>query len=601
MPLDFGVGELLRDEYERFTKGLDTLSDGGQRAARAAAARIRPSDPAVRTITVPGWDDVVHLTPRPTITPEMREAHYAARRRGAASPLDPILVEEINRRAQRAQSIRTSTTPEYAKAYGQVMTAIDNVQDLLTTVTTTGRFALQGGARLIDALAPGGTLLQQEAARAGAARVALAEFAAREAAGEFVTRAAAREAAVLAGERAALRVGLGLGARTIGRLVPILGPILLAADILKLLTYLGLLMFPAYAAMCAGVGAGLSAAALPAAQAMLGKRAGKRKVGQLGKLNPFSMKARLDRSNTLRSWRPSIYNLMEVAQTTDALFGVGVSFGGLVGLVSEAAFSTEAARRGQLVRVDTSAAVQSFHRAWQQELKQVGDAELTDLRAAAGVLAHAPALDRVQEVFTLQEHLDFLAAQCAAWSILRPWIASPQMDDAANAALDHWWAPPAPMYAETRAILAAELGEAAGFARWPLYGAPDRIRGDALLGAAVAEIPTALRQLIDNHPEEPATALVGAFVSQITDRAGILMTGSADGFALAWEPAWSLTEALAFAGRVPVIGADEGPVLAFWQQALDLQERTGSKLLPAEAFDALAAQAGVVLARVDAP
>ena len=85
MPLDFGVSELLADEYERFLKGLDTLSDGGQRAARAAAARIRPSDPTVRTISIPAWDDVIHVTPRPIVTDEMRAVHYAAKRRGAPS------------------------------------------------------------------------------------------------------------------------------------------------------------------------------------------------------------------------------------------------------------------------------------------------------------------------------------------------------------------------------------------------------------------------------------------------------------------------------------------------------------------------------------
>jgi hypothetical protein len=598
VPLDFGVSELIGTEYERFTAGLADLSDGGQRAARAAAARVRPSSPTVRTITVPGWDDVVHITPRPTITPEMRNVYYAAKRQGVSSGLDPVIVEEIQRRSRRAQSIQTSTAPEYAKAYGQVMTAIDNVQDLLTTVTTSGRFLLQGGARILDALGPSATVGEIEAARAFAAREAVAAIAAREAAGEIIARTAAREAVELAVERGAARAALGLGGKTLGRLVPILGPILLAADILKLLTWLGLMFFPAYAAICAGVNAGISAAALPVGQAMLGKRAGKARVGVLGKLNPFSMTARLNRTETLRSWKPSIYNLMEVAQTTDSLFGVGVSFGGLVGLVSEAAFSTEAARRGHAVRVDASELVRSVHGTFARDVETVSDPQLTDLRVASAVLAHGPVLQRTNDTFTLPEHIDFLVAQSAAWSMLRPWIERASFTDAVNLGLAGYWRPPSATYPDTGAILAAELGTTPSDYTWPLPGNPERIQGERYLRETAAEIPGALAELLLTRPDEPATVFAGAVAVQITDRATILATGSDHGVSLEWAPAWALAEGLALAGRVPVTGECNDEALKFWQRCLDEMQRSGRQQLAPATYDRLAREVGVELLQV---
>src|SRR5512145_1639081 len=96
-------------------------------SARRAPPR-RACEPETRVIAIPGWEQVVRLKPRPLITATMREAHYAARRFNQPSPLAPELQREIERRAERARQIRQSPTPEYAKAYGQMLTAIDNVQ-----------------------------------------------------------------------------------------------------------------------------------------------------------------------------------------------------------------------------------------------------------------------------------------------------------------------------------------------------------------------------------------------------------------------------------------------------------------------------------------
>lgn len=565
MPADFGVSELLAAEYQRFLEGLADLSDGGQRAARAAAARIRPDQPQTRTIPLPGWDDVIHITPRPIITTEMRAAHYAARRRGLPSPLAPELQSEISRRAARARQMQQSPTPEYARAYGQVLTAIDNVQDLLTTAATTGRFALGGAARVLDRLAPTAFGLALNVAE----REAIAGL------GGFALRS---EAA---------RLGLGLGARTLGRVLPIIGPILLAADILRLLAWLGMAMFPGYAAICQGLRQAGAAAALPATAALLNRRAAKRTVSQLGRVNPFSREARLNRSQTVRAWRPTIYNLLEVAQTTDQLFGVGVSFGALVGLVSDSAFGVEQQLRGVDVRVDASPLARSFHAILAPGVEPLPTAQLTDMRAAANVLAHGPTFQRVQETLTLEEHTDALAAQLIAWSLLRPVIELPEMERAVNDALAVELMPPAAQYDDTPALLLEEIGEASGVGLWPMPDTPARLSGEELMTRTAFEIPRALRQLAINHDEEPARDLCMVMASQLADRAGLMMTGAAEGIVTRWTGEYALLETLALNGRVPVLGVDDEAVLRFWEACRTEMDRSGRQMLDLLSLDRL--------------
>jgi len=579
MPLDPGIRELLEAEYRRLLQGLENLTDGGARRARYIAARLRADQVATRRIPVPGWDEVIHLRPRPQITPEMRRAHYEARRRGAPSPLAPELQFEIQRRAEQARSIQNSPTPEYARAYGQVLTAVDNVQDLLTTLATAGRFALAGTASVLDRLAPRFGAFALE----GAERAALAA-----AAGPFARQAAAR-------------LGLGLGAQTLGRILPILGPLLLAADILRLLAWLGMLMFPAYAALCQGAREAGAAAALPAAQALLSKRAAKRAVSNLGRVNPFSREARLNRGQQARSWRPTIYNLLEVAQTTDALFGVGLSFGAIVGLVSDSAFGLEQQARGVDVRFDPSPLARTMHRTLLPGIGPMPRHELTDGRMAANVLAHGPMFQRVNPTFTLAEHVDALAAQLAAWSILRPLMERPEMEQAVNVALEVEWAPPVPQWEDSHGIVLEELNVWAGEGLWPLPGNPTRIRGEELLELTAPENARALHELARAYEDEPAKDLIMVMASQLAERAALAITGAREGIAFRWMPEWALLEALALAGRVPNLGQDDARTLAFWRACLAEMARTDRQMLDPETFDRLARETDSELFAAELP
>ena len=87
----------------------------------------------------PSWRDVIHITPRPIITPEEREAHRRAIRKGLPSPLSPEQLAEIQRRKQRAIAISRSQIPEWRQRMITALTMIDDIQDAVATAAWLAR------------------------------------------------------------------------------------------------------------------------------------------------------------------------------------------------------------------------------------------------------------------------------------------------------------------------------------------------------------------------------------------------------------------------------------------------------------------------------
>jgi hypothetical protein len=77
----------------------------------------------------------------------------------------------------------------------------------------------------------------------------------------------------------------------------------------------------------------------------------KGKLSALASNNPYSQEARAARRFKLGRGSPSLGALLETFQTTDQLYGVGLSFGGIVGAISEGAYAAELNSRGQPVTV----------------------------------------------------------------------------------------------------------------------------------------------------------------------------------------------------------------------------------------------------------
>jgi hypothetical protein len=538
--MDFGVSDMLREEYERFTHNLSALGDQEQATARVNMARARAADPNVKTVAIPGWDDVIHLRPRPTITPEMREAYWSARKSGTSSGLHPGIVSEIERRRSRAKSMATDATPAYARAWGQVMTAIDNVQDFLTTIVTLGRLALNPAVRLL------------EGTEAVLGRTAGLPF--------------------------------GVAGRVLGRVVPILTLPLLAADLLKLLNYLGLVAFPFFAAYCGGPKQAL-AAGVPAL--VFGRKL-QLHGSSLSDLNPFAKNARLQRSATVRQWRPSIYNLMEVAQTTDQLFGVGLSFGGLVGTLVGGSYAAEAMSRGQKVDTIWPVANRQLPRSYQQLMGRTPTPAVRDYMSAGGSLLGAAVLSRTQEDFDIWEHAEALAAASAALSFLQPLIEHPAFAEAFEWALDQDWQPPPPPYDSTVRLLENDPELPPATSSWPLPGNPEWVRGSELFVSSAPIISAKLVELLVPRRESIEGVFYGALVMKLVERLSILITGSPDGVRWEQTPAFRIIESLPQSGYLLDTSQGADQVDRFFTAATAWLEEHNRKFLPPEVIEQLA-------------
>jgi len=600
MPADLGISDMFRAELLRFTEAIADLSDGGQRRTREAAARRDPRFPQKRAVSIPGWDDVFHIVPQARASREERDAHYAARRRGQPSPLSEELQASIERGGRRARSMARSPAPEYAKAAGQALTALDNIQDFLSTTVTFGRLLLRPAERAINRF---GTLPAETALREAAERRAYLDVVRRLKAGELITSTVLAEAQGLARREASLMLGRGalaLGARTIGRVIPVLGYVALAGDLLRLLTWLGLLTFPFYSAICAGI-PGALASGVPA---MIGGKALKLRAGGIALNNPFSRKARLQRSRSLRTWKPSYYNLIEAAQTTDQLFGVGVSLGALMGTVTDTAFAVEQRARGLDVEFSAQPLQDSIYRLFAPGTRVIPTPALADHRAAAGVLVSGATIGRTQEQFSIEEHAEALVAQAVAWSFLSPFIMSPAMDEAINLAEGETWAPPRWGQRELAERVQAEGEAFDGGELWPFPDAPGRIRGLDLVRDRAPEITAGLADLLIPHRNDVTGAFLGAVASRIIEHSTIALTGTTDAVQYELIPLYQTLQSLAEQNHLPSIDAGEEALALYFADCADWLEPRRARFIPLPVLQELARARGVTLIRMlpgDAP
>jgi hypothetical protein len=547
VPADFGVSNLLTSEYNRFTSAVSHLSDPVARAAAQAAVRKNPERPESRYINVPGWNDVIQIGPRDRVTPEERALHYRALREGRPSPLPAERLAQLGRERARLESMRNSATPEYIKALGQIATAIDNVQDLLTSLVVAGRLVLNPIARL-------------------------------------ASLAAGPETGLL------LRAGI-MGGRLAARAVPGLGWILLASDLLNLLNLIGGFAFPIFGAICDGP-RGALAAGIPG---LLLKRGLKKKLTGVANLNPFSRAARIDRAARASRIAPSVFNILEVAQTTRDLFGFGLSYGGIWGLVNDAAFGVERATRGEPVSVSTPTGRDLVGNSYRDVTQTWGLQRLRDSQAAAQLLATSPALGRENPLFTTEEHIEHLVALLPALELLRPLIEHPATPRLMEQAMHVQWRPPLYSAWDTVRSLqrAGEIPE--GPVHWALPGAPAAILGRELVESTHADIGRAWESWMAPIRNGYLGSFAGAVSVQLIERLVILLTGTPDG--VEWElvPDWQIIESLAEAGLLVNPREDLDAILRFWESCKGWLIEHNRRQLPPDALQALGRAAGLTL------
>jgi hypothetical protein len=654
------VAGLFEQEWARFWEGWQALSPEEQELEAARRARARSRSGLPNTVSLPGWDDVIHLTPRPTITDAERREYYAAFREQRPSDLSAETVAEIDRRRERAARAASSSAPPYSAAFGQMLTALDNVQDFTTTVATLGRVALWPAIRALDAVTPrfatagalqsifGATpaatqqlarVASQEAAALAYRQVLTESLAGRLAAAASgiealtlrqVAREAAEDAARLAGraafERVLSRAGLGIAARTLGRLIPGLGWILLAGDLFNLLAWLGTLGMVGYAGACFGPRAALAAGTFPAlTRGLPGVRPCgiKGHVSALGDLNPFAGERRLDRRAKIARANPGLGALLEVFQTTDQLFGRGISFGAIVGAFTEGAYSTELASRGESVSVVAPrgtlgvVGVATGVAALQLRSKALGaaaagtlladvvgrtaTAPLREKHKAAQVLQNGPVLNGTQETFTEVEHVEALVCYLVALDLIASDLAGIPWQDFLTPELPVSMAPPVYHDALTLDIIRELDPGLDTLGRWPMPGAPRVIDSATFADHFAREIPAALRSFLAPRRDGPVAMFHGGLVNLVTDKLWAMLEGDPWVVRQRWSPEWKVLTALGEASRLPNVAAGEEALWSWWLDLLELVERRGDGQLLGEDFDRVSAQRGVPLFLVEQP
>lgn len=534
MPNANPLPAFFSSEWDRFRSGLAGLDPRVLEAVRFIEGQRgrNPNEPT--TITIPGWDQIIKLGPRLNVTGEQWSEFYKAQRAGRAPNLPADVLSEIAWKQLVKEANRTSAQPGWSKNWGQIMTAIDNVQDFLSTLATLGRLSLWFGARL------------------------------------------------------------GL------RAIPGLGWIILASDLLNLMNFLGMVAMPVYALLCDGPRAAL-AAGVPAAVL---KNALCREVWTMAKLNPFGRQARAARAMKALGKLPGVGNLIEVAQTTDNLFGVGLSLGALYGAALEAVFAASGGFVGQATTINTGLVQASVGLGTVARFQALPAADKQVLGQAAKVLVGASALASQSDMFPDHVHLAHMAALLAAVGTVAEFINHPDTDEW----LPDFFALPLPAPSEITRTAAAMLeGEGnvdAGVGRWWIPGNPTHATGDQLVTALAPMVTRAVSEFLKPRRNRPEMLFYGAVLGQVTENLWAMVDRGED--ALRWElaPDYKLLTAMATDGLLIPRSAPEGAAWRFWQAMRAELDRRGGKLLDSPKVWELARAADVPLMKLlppDAP
>jgi hypothetical protein len=564
-------------------------------------------------INIPGWEDVIHINGPGPWTQAGATEYYAAKREKRPPNLSPVEVKEIRRREIQKDRMAQSNQPDYSQAMGSILTAIDNIQDFVSTVATFARLSLWGLPKITQWMSGAASLgtanATAEVARRAAEAAVRASFAeglaARAAAGELLARlalnnpalatsaerAAIRTAGEIAGKLAFDRVMTGLAGRLVGRFVPIVGQILLASDVLNLLSLIGMMATPAYALACSGPNQAL-ALGLPSA---LMKGALKREFWSMSRHNPFGMQARAARRLASVGRLPSFGNLLEVAQTTDQLFGVGLSLGGLVGFATEASTALFDPRGSQNIGINLTGEAQGISDDAKRKFNSLPPWKQRIIAQAGQVSTQANVVWKVQDVFTEEEHIWAAVASMAATAILYDFWQDLNLPTLAEALPDVGMRAPLAPAADTLEWARFHGLNLEDYRRWWFDGAHEWTTGAAYAAAHVKTIPAALHQFLEPRRNTPLGALYGTIVTQTNDWTWMLHERDPDLFH--WELSTDnrLVASFTEAGWILPVNTNTKPLWRMWQAARARIELKGWTSLPRDDWAELAKAAGVVL------
>jgi hypothetical protein len=528
LPVFFG------EEWERLKEGIAGL-DPITSHAEALLTGQRMADPAApKTITIPGWDQVVKLGPRIPIPPGSMGEYYKAKKENRYPNLDPAVLAAVEQLVLTREAHQSSSIPAWAQSWGQIMTALDNVQDFASTVATIGRLGIWAAPKL--------------------------------------------------------------GARA----VPVVGWIVLAADVLNAIGFLGMIAMPLYALLCNGPREAL-VAGIPAA---LLKSALCREAWTMARLNPLSRAGRSAAKLRALGKLPGIGNLIEVAQTTDNLFGYGLSIGALYGTAMETIFALARETPLKNTELNTKLLTNSIGGDYIARARAQRARESAVYLKAAGITITAPAIAGKTDLFTDGDHLLHLAVQLAALSLVYEFFDGLDHPALMAELLPGMWDAPAAVPSWWNELDPRVTPEQAGIGHWWIDGTPRALPGAQLIPALAEPVTRAVKHYLLPRRGRVDSTFYGAAVNQLTDNWWYLIGEGEDSIRWRLEPDFLILSTLAVEGLLLRQNEALDRVWKFWTSARALVIARDYRMLERHQVLDLANAAGVCLMRllpIDAP
>jgi len=517
-----GLGEALsgffEEEYNRFMGGLERMSRNQWEIEAKQTRRDRENAAKPKLVEIPRWDDVIKVQPRLQVTSEQRDEYWRATRTGRTPNLPPEAIQEIERRRGRREAMQRSAQPEFDRAWGSVMTAIDNVQDLLSATSVMGRIALSVGGR----------------------------------------------------------IGL--------RLMPGLGPIILAADVLNWAMFAGQLAFPAWLLMCAGP----REAGLALAGSALTMGAFKGSSGLLARASAKSLRFTGRPSLNARTIGGWIGAALVLGQVADSFFGVGLSLGPIVGTTMGAVYGGELAARGEPVEVRVSPSAIHFGPRIAERLAAIPTPALYDRLTAADVLVQAPlVLVGDSPASYVERRLAMASLSVAVGTLWRDWRGSGWQDDLELLEDFRPGSLPRPvdLVGWPDVTMTADWQD---YSQWPRSWGGERFER----GRAVAAIPrgvvAGLGELTDEPDDPVERAFMAVLLNDLVEALWLFLTDDEASVRVELSPDYLAIERLSAAGLLLWPNQDEANVQRFWDEALSRVENTRSSLQRRDEWVALA-------------
>jgi hypothetical protein len=575
VPLDIPLSGFFGDEWDRFIKGIKGLDPRYADELSRTVGRRGPKPGEPNTITIPGWDSVIKIGPRPETSPAQWREYYRAQREGRPANLPPGVAGEIGRLRLMREAQRRSTQPGWANAVGNIMTAIDNVQDLASTIATLGRLLLWG----VGHLAPVASAAQLLAdIRFASPALSLGE--------------AAQLARALANYRA-----LSLAARLGARAIPIVGWVVLAGDLLNLMNLLGMAAMPLYALLCDGpknaLLSGIPAAVLNGILC--------RKVWTAARLNPFSRTGRAARRLRSLGRLPSVGNLIEVAQVTDSLWGYGLSIGGVYGMAMEGLFALNSENAPAGTQINTSLLTNSFGLRQAERIRAMSEPQRQVYGRAARQLASVAPLMAVQADLDDETHLLTYAVTLVSLALAYEFFTDEGTDDWMAEILASEISAPTALHPNIAALMEDTPAVLHGTGRFAVPGNPRTMTAAAYITYYGPRIGAAAAALFTPRRDTWEGAFIGACINTGTDWAWQLI--ARDDHAIRWELStdFKILTGMAVDGLLIANSAEEPAAWAFWAELRQRVRAGGNRLLEAADVRAAADRHNVPLVRLLGP